>query len=50
MNDDVFLFAKDRYFVDEAVEIIVNSQRLICRVFLAVTVLQIDCLLLIICV
>jgi len=29
MNDDVFLFAKDRFFVDEAVEVVVNSQRLI---------------------
>ena len=29
MNDDVFLFAKDRYFVDEAVEVVINSQRLI---------------------
>jgi len=27
MNDDVFLFAKDRYFVDEAVEVVINSQR-----------------------
>lgn len=29
MNDDVFLFTKDRYFVDEAVEVVVSSQRLI---------------------
>ena len=32
MNDDVFLFAKDRYFVDEAVEVVISSQRLIVHV------------------
>jgi len=29
MNDDVFLYAKDRYFVDEAVEVVISSQRLV---------------------
>ena len=33
MNDDVFLFAKDRYFVDEAVEVVISSQRLLCHTF-----------------
>jgi len=32
MNDDVFLFAKDRYFVDEAVEVVISSQRLVFQV------------------
>jgi len=34
MNDDVFLFTKDRYFVDEAVEVVINSQRLIFSVLI----------------